>query len=133
MTQFANTIKSALDFAEATLPSDAKSVGTIFRPAQNRKHILAAREGVLMAAAVEGICEARCASPTIDDFLRETMHTISQESAEEIYAERAEGHLLLSSDDVMSFAKSVIDDKYGSADGFVRHAISCGLLGDGDD
>ena len=131
MTQFANTLKSALDFADATLPSDAKSVGTIFRPAQNRKHILAAREGLLMAAVIEGICEARCASPTIDDFLRETMHTISQKSSDEIYAERAEGNLL-SSDDVMSFAKSVISN-YGSADGFVKHAIACGLLGDGDD
>ena len=132
MTKFAATLKSALDFADATLPSDAKSVGTIFRPAQNRKHILAAREGVLMAAVIEAICEARCASPTIDDFLRETMRTISPEKAEELFCE---AQPVRSSDDLRAFAVSVIAS-HASADAFVNHAIACGLLeesGDGGD
>ena len=131
MTKFAATLKSALDFADASLPSDAKSVGTIFRPAQNRKHILAAREGVLMFAAIEAICEARYASQTIDDFVRETMHTISPEKAEELFCEAQPR----SSDDLRSFAVSVIAD-HKSADAFVKHAIACGLLeesGDGGD
>ena len=132
MTKFAATLKSALDFADASLGSDAKSVGTIFRPAQNRKHILAAREGVLMSAAIEAICEARCASPTIDDFVRETMHTISPEKAEELFCE---AQPVRSSDDLRAFAMSVIAN-HKSASAFVNHAIACGLLeesGDGGD
>ena len=128
MTKFADTLKSALDFADASLPSDAKSVGTFFRPAQNRKHILAAREGVLMFAAIEAIFEARYASKTIDDFVRETMHTISPEKAEELFCEAQPR----SSDDLRSFAMSVIAN-HKSASAFVNHAIACGLLESGDD
>ena len=128
MTKFAATLKSALDFADASLPSDAKSVGTFFRPAQNRKHILAAREGVLMFAAIEAIFEARYASKTIDDFVRETMHTISPEKAEELFCEAQPR----SSDDLRSFAMSVIAN-HKSASAFVNHAIACGLLESGDD
>ena len=128
MTKFAATLKSALDFADSSLPSDAKSVGTFFRPAQNRKHILAAREGVLMFAAIEAIFEARYASKTIDDFVRETMHTISPEKAEELFCEAQPR----SSDDLRSFAMSVIAN-HKSASAFVNHAIACGLLESGDD
>ncbi len=111
MNEFQKSMKDAFDFAE-TLPSS----GTMLRPAANRAHIIAARDGVFRGAVIRSIVGARAVSATADDFIKTTCGSIDCESADALYASDA------SVDAAETFAELVIK-QYGSAESFARHTL----------
>ena len=112
MSNFKQSIKAAFDFAE-TLPS----AGTMLRPAANKLHILAARDGVFIHAVINAIFDARFVSETVDDFVIATDYCIDRESAEDLYATE------FSRQAAEAFAEKIIKN-YVDAENFAKHVLA---------
>lgn len=114
MTAFQASIQAAFAFAE-TLPS----AGTVLRPAANRTHLLAARDGVFFHAVIGAIVDARAESATAEDFIIATDNSVNAEIAYRLYGAEA-----AATDAARAAARAAIK-QYCSAENFARHAIAC--------
>lgn len=113
MTEFRAAMQSAFDFAE-TLPS----AGTLLRPAPNKGHILAARDGVFTWAVRNAIFSMRAESDTVKAFLQKTGAIFDEEEVAPLF-ESVDG------DTVREACHALADrcaKRYGSAENFAKHA-----------
>lgn len=108
MTELQAALHSAVAFAN-TLPS----TGTLTLPSPDKRHILAARDGVFTHAVRAAILDIRAESITAADFNQKTGGVFD---ADEVDA------LIATSDQAacVAFADRVIR-QYGSAESFVKH------------